>query len=1270
LTWLEIRPTSAGAPTSTVYARSRNLRTNVGNIGVVDGPFEFVFPVPYTLVSGVIYALVVVSDMPVGGTIYLTLRRDSSAPTYSGGQVYTFDGAAWNAQTEDLVFSLLTDLQDETKYSETNQDSVLAFRGVAGDGEVSMGFKVPFDVDVSHIQLYLRLKAGAVMPAGSKIWPQIRTDSLGLPNPVSVLMDGLRSNATVIDFTTFRLFTLTLAGKVRLTAGTQYHLCLVGNYAISAANCLELGYDGSAPTYPDGLMAHRIADSLWLAVPGSPDLCFYVLGSLTPFVELDAAFSTDNISYGSFLKITDNPGRVGSPGPISFTGETKRYWKIRATPRIWTNTNPSLSVTPTLRSWSLQVTTRNPKTLTVDFGLTRNIGLVELYGHPTEGGFRRIYVETRTAAVWTKRTTFASIDGRKKGGGATATSVAELVTTDGDYLRLDFGANVSCDAVRVTVEDNIDEWARVLELIACRVEDWSSRVCDFTEAHRADYLLRKIDAKTVNLTLQNDDGFLSVMGTAGGYNGEIGAGVRLILEVGYYEVADRVRIGVFYVDEWLQQSGDPTVQVRARDGVKRLRTQVEAKPKTGFRTYQVIEYLANLAGVPTQDMDIDRSSNAIDFFAAKDVNAYEEIQLLSQATALGQAYFDKDGYLVFRNTGSTAGNTGIEQTPGVLVLVGTRYFPAAFVGSKMYCVGQATTTLEALSRLRAFEYDIPTGTWRLLTNDYFFGGEPFSRAVVSSWNGELYLAIDDSGDNPYLLRWRGTYTDTAADWEYLGGLVEFIPLSGPIFSDEGVSLHAQFNERVYFGFPGPTAGTYYELNLTTALLEERADFSAGETVRAGTVVPVTTNAQLRLPVFLLRETASGDIKIRSLDPDTYVQTLRATIASGGATQVVLGADYDGSAYVYACIGKSNTTYPARFIRFDTATWTVENLDTPFENGRAVGDLALDAVEVVQDALGLNIAFGSAFVESPTNPGKLTPALLFRDEGKPTAQTLNLGPMDAGCSFFQGLCSISVDGTTFVFGRMDTVRVFEYQVRKTIQAEGGNYLSLSSDPGGNNKGSTLLAGDERGGQSQVVNLAIVKSTPLIVQARETVWTADGLPWGVVAGIEIKFRPEVSKPCVPTSFLQGVLTFASGAAGTMAISTDSTQRPIVTISITASGKLTALTLTGTPTEPKGSLVAIVAGTRASKNRYGLRQFSLENNYIYDNPTIVALATLLVGRFNDPQIRIQGLAGRARWDLLLWDQIQVKDESLSVLADFFVTAYTRTFVGDSMTVEVMKA
>ncbi len=153
---------------------------------------------------------------------------------------------------EDATRSLLLHRSREWRidtFNVTGQDSYQSLRAASGNTFVSQGFKPFSSTAVMYADLILK-KVGA--PTGI-LTLGIYSNSAGVPGSIidiSYALDvsRLSTSDTMVRFVFPRSATV-------LTGAAQYHLVLVGNYAINGTSYVQWAMDGSAGTFADGSKA-------------------------------------------------------------------------------------------------------------------------------------------------------------------------------------------------------------------------------------------------------------------------------------------------------------------------------------------------------------------------------------------------------------------------------------------------------------------------------------------------------------------------------------------------------------------------------------------------------------------------------------------------------------------------------------------------------------------------------------------------------------------------------------------------------------------------------------------------------------------------------------------------------------------------------------------------------------------------------------------------------------------------------------------------------
>lgn len=103
---LRIETVSAGEPTGTLADVGASITVAESGLGTDYADVSFAFAATVTLAAGD-YALVLSSSRSYDSSNYVSWGIDSSTPSYGSGEMFSYDGSSWNAETADGAFSVL-----------------------------------------------------------------------------------------------------------------------------------------------------------------------------------------------------------------------------------------------------------------------------------------------------------------------------------------------------------------------------------------------------------------------------------------------------------------------------------------------------------------------------------------------------------------------------------------------------------------------------------------------------------------------------------------------------------------------------------------------------------------------------------------------------------------------------------------------------------------------------------------------------------------------------------------------------------------------------------------------------------------------------------------------------------------------------------------------------------------------------------------------------------------------------------------------------------
>ena len=900
---------------------------------------------------------------------------------------------------------------------------------------------------------------------------------------------------------------------------------------------------------------------------------------------------------------------------------------------------------------------------------TRTVSLVEIWAHPTEGGARRVYLQYRTADGGAL-TTITTVDTtrylcRKKGGGATRSFNATTgeITTDGDYFFIPFTAAITMTDLKVWVTDSNDQYARICEVKAYREVDWTDRATALTVSQDADAALRRFRARTLTLGLSNTDGYLSYYGSDGGYNTEVGAGVVLRVYIGY-EGTEKISQGVFYVDKWDEDPAKAAIKVSARDGAGVMGAEVRPNLKTRKTLNDIIEYLGNLCGIASTDMNLQSVAQRVSYFLPEGGSAWTECQKAAEAGSFSSLYFDSYGYLTFISHTNIPGLTFNQDD-----LANNVRFCGAMARSGDYLYGAAYTTDGGSNvYVRIARYDLAAGTWS------YYSAQA-TAAIPAATVASGLCAISADGARLYVaganaLSYSGlevkehiTATGAAAPFPFYiqrnlipygiaGGFTDARATTMPSLTD---------GDTTYFAWGGidstPSLGIWAvtpDPSIGTGS-QPHANFQAWAIVKESGYYLV-----------LGRNTSAGGLQLYEA-PSPLVAatwTLRATIGSGDDLRPT-GMAATGLGYVYINYSAVSGTGTGRFTKVTVPGWVVTTTSGAWASEAApAGTWARDAV-LYHD--GLVIA---AVVRPGTGASTQRQDLVLYSEV--TGIISNLGPLGISGSVVTALRAYSWSRGTTILGILDGLRVFEIRPGSTTIARQDASIATLQDKD-MLSALSISVGDARAESTAIVNRVSVMSAPLIASTSETVWKMPGLPIRVRADDELTHRVQLTDDVDPTTLAASV-TYSGAAATIYLDGTNGSKRhhraPTIVIKVTTGGTITAFSLTANVLRPS-SLILEAFGPAASLKRYRFRRMQIDNPYIYDSIAQSMIANDVLNRMSFPSappIQLSGVKSLALWHLEPLDRITVVHAGAGINADFYVVRFRHDYRSQTTDMDLM--
>lgn len=853
-----------------------------------------------------------------------------------------------------------------------------------------------------------------------------------------------------------------------------------------------------------------------------------------------------------------------------------------------------------------------PQTLTLTFAASRTINRLKLYhlsGHALDS-YRFAYWNGTT---WVDFAATSDIAGPGE----------VSIETTGELDVVDF-PDVATTQLRLTVSSTATpaDMANVVELEVYRVLDVSDRVSGVTLQRQRDYKLGNPLASSLVITGINDDRFFSIshVPTAqevldGFVNDELRPGMGIVVSLGFdlEEGGDElVSAFVGTVDKIRLKPGAREAVIEARDGMKAL---INKKDSTKLKTATAIEgnirYVLNRANVSDYEMDLDATSINIDYFFAENQDQLSTIRDLTQAAVDALFFFDEEGVATFKffqasttleklwtsdadwNAGTFAGD--MDAVSNNLVLDGS----GAGVGETV--TGTAMSTLlnipAAPNGINELAFRILAPGDGTITQVYMDATLRFLSAIPRTYNLQVRL-YDESGGSPGSVLTQSTFTfsDTTTN----GWPLPAFPVSFPV--TRGTAYWIAIGQD-------PANGPNCLFDIVRMRIAD-SSWSGGVNSKARAVALAVCPGK---------------------DSAVWVD-VEDTSSSSGIGQVAGNYVYTGDAM--------------------TGSWESATLDTG-ANVNSYGGLTKTQV--------LNA--GTSAYYTASSPDGVT-----WDAWVPISGTGQI--ISAVQRYLKVRADLALSNNSFT-GPF----ILDITVSWTVGGGSPKYppapaaFTFSFD-------STLLdveqeISDNIGGDTSILNDVTVQAQPLVLTGADadTVWQGSlgtpptnisvSNPLSVTNGDVLVIEPVVGGG-MDISRMSGanppaaVVTFAGGGAGSWLFSSIHPTRPVLRITITGTGTITDLRITGKKFSNVTYLQARNAEDAASIALHGSRELSIRNPWIVSASVAQTIADQVVANQKDPTAYIPSAEVRPNFAVQIGDRATVADENLDLSADYILVGY----------------
>jgi hypothetical protein len=246
-----------------------------------------------------------------------------------------------------------------------------------------------------------------------------------------------------------------------------------------------------------------------------------------------------------------------------------------------------------------------------------------------------------------------------------------------------FASDVTTTKIKIIITETevLHDYANIVEVEAYRLLDITERVPVWKSNRNRDFKLKQDMASTVELTCDNTDKFFSedyvptaAQVAAGFVNSELRSQLGVIVQGGFEWSGSQVELlpqFTGFVDKIDTASKARTATIQARDQMKALlSTTVTTRLKTGLPMELAIAYLLNLCNISSYDFEIDlnKSKLTIPYFFVTNCYVKDVIDEIVAASGDAQFYFDESGIAIYKQYTTSIPNNLVfyQKTSGIV----------------------------------------------------------------------------------------------------------------------------------------------------------------------------------------------------------------------------------------------------------------------------------------------------------------------------------------------------------------------------------------------------------------------------------------------------------------------------------------------------------------------------------------------------------------------------------------------------------------------------
>lgn len=213
--------------------------------------------IPVSVIGGGYNNFLLIGDIASPGPDTFTIEISDLLGLYSRKNIGIITNIADLTRTPLREGKLTEDIDAnlyDVDYGRINYSTNFAIRANSAYNELGQGFKLPREGIIGKIRIFGG-KSGTI-ETGKKVWAEIWSDDgTGKPGQIyKGYKSQLKEANDIVAQMYYLEFEFNSSGKV--LANTQYHLILNGDYAFDIANCILVGVDNTAASYPDGRLSN------------------------------------------------------------------------------------------------------------------------------------------------------------------------------------------------------------------------------------------------------------------------------------------------------------------------------------------------------------------------------------------------------------------------------------------------------------------------------------------------------------------------------------------------------------------------------------------------------------------------------------------------------------------------------------------------------------------------------------------------------------------------------------------------------------------------------------------------------------------------------------------------------------------------------------------------------------------------------------------------------------------------------------------------------